>query len=152
METSLSIILLSLALVVLIYFILQYLWFKNTFYSGVVIDKDGHLKARLKLRVATSLVGRSIGFMVPEGDAVLFEFDKDKTHSFWMKNVKFPIYAFPLEGNKLGKPTYMETCASRCSTYPIKGKRIIEIKASIVEKHNIREGDYFFFDTSEYTS
>jgi uncharacterized membrane protein (UPF0127 family) len=61
----------------------------------MVIEREGREAAALRVEVARSEDERAKGLMfrqeLPDGEAMLFVFDRDQILSFWMKNTLIPL-------------------------------------------------------------
>ncbi len=78
---------------------------------------------------------------------MLFIFPEEKTRSFWMKNVVFPIDVMFISSNgRINETTTLEPCpkdADACPTYDSKesAQYVIEVNAGFTQKNKIIEGD-----------
>jgi len=59
------------------------------------IERDGKRIAVVKAEIASTAKERSQGLMfrkkLPDGKGMLFIFERDEIHSFWMKNTYIPL-------------------------------------------------------------
>jgi uncharacterized membrane protein (UPF0127 family) len=95
--------------------------------------------------------GLSIKDALAENDAMLFVFDTAGEHSFWMKNMKFPIDIIWLDSNKnvVHIEHNLQPCSLNvfCPTYKPDNNNnnnsslyVLETVAGFAKKHNIVEG------------
>ena len=83
-----------------------------------------------------------------EKEAMLFVFNEDEKHYFWMKDMNFPIDIVWLNADK--KVIYIERNVAT-STYPEvfgpkeKSRYVIELNAGISDKVKLQAGDVFNF-------
>jgi len=92
-------------------------------------------------------IGLSKYESLPENYGMLFPFDKAAIHSFWMKNMKFPIDIIFIKDRTIvtihknvPNPSVQNT------SLPIympktPAKLVLEINAGLSEKYNFQEGD-----------
>jgi uncharacterized protein len=84
---------------------------------------------------------------LPEGEGMLFVFDKPSYYSFWMRGMKFPLdIIFILDGKVVGVFENLPPAADTDRSPPTWGSklvsdRVLEINAGLVKKYNIRIGD-----------
>jgi uncharacterized membrane protein (UPF0127 family) len=68
---------------------------KKTALQELRIERDGAVVAGLKAEFARTQEERSRGLMyrksLPDGEGMLFIFERDQTVSFWMKNTLIPL-------------------------------------------------------------
>lgn len=80
-----------------------------------------------------------------EDSGMLFVFDKEKKHSFWMKNTLIPLdMIFINSENTIADILAAEPCKEDpCKSYIPKAeaKYVLEVNAGYAEKHNIQIGD-----------
>ena len=85
---------------------------------------------------------------LPQNQGMLFVFDEKSYHTFWMKDMKFPIDIIFIEGDKVvsiaenarvPEPDEEENLPLYKSGGPI--NMVLEINAGLSEKHDIKQGD-----------
>ena len=116
----------------------------------VVTAPDGFV---LSTQIADNPTKRSIGLsnhdhLAPD-EAMLFFFDQPGTHSFWMKDMAFPIDIVWL-GDQ-GEVLYVVSNADpadypKIYTPPVSATYVIELAAGFVEDHMIKPGDIFSWE------
>jgi uncharacterized membrane protein (UPF0127 family) len=95
--------------------------------------------------------GLSVKDALTEKEAMVFVFDTAQEHSFWMKDMKFPIDIIWLDRNKIVVHVEhnLQPCSfdGFCQTYkPDKDALyVIETVAGFAKNHNIVEGTRFDF-------
>jgi uncharacterized membrane protein (UPF0127 family) len=88
--------------------------------------------------------GLGVRESMDENEAMIFLFDDEAKHSFWMKGMKFPIDIIWLDSNKriVHIEHSLEPCqAQPCQSYvPDKGALyVLETVAGFAEKHGLQE-------------
>lgn len=103
-----------------------------------------------KVTVARSEKEKQIGLsnteQMGENQGMLFVFDTQGYHSFWMKDMKFPIDIIYINGDKV--VTVIENAKPASDTggnleiyQPTdKSDRVLEINAGLAKKYNIKKG------------
>jgi len=134
---------------IIVLFIILYFRRSPTKYTTV---KIGDVKIRAE--IADTLIKRTKGLMfkkiLPENEGMLFIFDNEGYHSFWMMNMSFPIDIIWINKEKkvvdISKNT--QPCKLSCSTYKPKEKAIyvLEVKANFTEKHGVKIGSSLKFE------
>jgi uncharacterized protein len=92
--------------------------------------------------------GLSVKDVLAENEAMLFVFDSAREHSFWMKDMKFPIDIIWLDSNKnvVHIEHNLQPCSLEafCPTYKPDNNNnslyVLETVAGFAKKHNIVEG------------
>lgn len=90
--------------------------------------------------------GLSVKDSLEENEAMLFVFDTSQEHSFWMKDMKFPIDIIWLDSNKtvVHVEHNLQPCnfGGLCPTYKPDDNAlyVLETVAGFTEKHDIVEG------------
>jgi uncharacterized membrane protein (UPF0127 family) len=91
--------------------------------------------------------GLSVKDSLAENEAMLFVFDTAQEHSFWMKNMKFPIDIIWLDSDKtvVHIEHNLQPCSfdAFCPTYKPNNNSalyVLETAAGFAEKHGIVEG------------
>ena len=97
---------------------------------------------------------RQLGLMFREkmnwDQAMLFLFEEEDRHSFWMKNMVIPLDILWLDRNK--KIIHMETHVPPCKKYPcpsyvspLPSLYVLELKAGSVERYKLKLSDKIEF-------
>lgn len=94
----------------------------------------------------TRQVGLSDKTEMPQDYGMLFEFEKADYHTFWMKNMKFPIDILFLKDDKVVtvyKNAQVPKEGDSLSLYKPEepANKVLEINAGLSEKYNIKKGD-----------
>jgi uncharacterized membrane protein (UPF0127 family) len=91
--------------------------------------------------------GLSVKDALAENEAMLFVFDTAQEHSFWMKNMKFPIDIIWLDSDKtvIHIEHNLQPCsfAAFCPTYKPDDNNalyVLETVAGFAQKHDVVEG------------
>jgi uncharacterized protein len=104
----------------------------------------------LDVELATTTKERTIGLMnrtsLSEYTGMLFIFDEEGIHKFWMKNTHIPLDMIWLDEN--GKIIHIEKKAQPCyvPTCPVffpesSSKYVLEVNGGYTERHKINVGD-----------
>lgn len=130
---------------------LAYFAFSNTqsFSGGKTIVIRGN---KIQLEIADTTEEQKKGLSgrenLAENRGMLFVFAKPDNHSFWMKDVRFPIDIIFLNGEKVvtihenAKPMTDNNSASVVIYTPkTPSNRVLELNAGSVKKLGIKEGD-----------
>lgn len=86
---------------------------------------------------------------IKENEGMLFEFEQEDYHTFWMRGMKFDIDIIFLDGEKkviqifenVQKDSYKSEEDYKLYTSKLKSKYVIEIKSGEVKKNNLKIGD-----------
>jgi hypothetical protein len=113
--------------------------------SNVTIDGFS-LTADLALSSKQKEKGLSVKEKLKENEAMLFVFEKPGKHSFWMKDMKFPIDIIWLDSN--GKIVHIEENLEPCSlvfacpsyTPNTDSQYVLETVAGFIPRHNVSVG------------
>lgn len=108
-------------------------------------------KQTFKLYIAATEQEKQIGLSnrknLPQDYGMLFPFEKDGYHAFWMKNMKFPIDIIYIRDNKVIEVLEKVQPPSSPDVNPqiLRPKElantVLEINAGLAKKHNIKKGD-----------
>jgi uncharacterized protein len=72
---------------------------------------------------------------------MFFEFTQEGKHSFWMRDMKFPLDIIWISGNKVVFVVKnISPDNQNVFTPPVEANRVLEINAGLSDKHEIREG------------
>jgi uncharacterized membrane protein (UPF0127 family) len=113
-------------------------------------------KISVKAEIAKNFYERQRGLMfrnsLAENEGMLFIFADEKTLSFWMKNVKFPLDLIFISGEKKivdikrnFKPCLIKNCLSYVSAEP--AKFVLEVNAGFADKNGIKLSDKIEFNS-----
>jgi uncharacterized membrane protein (UPF0127 family) len=87
---------------------------------------------------------------MPEEQGMLFLFEEEAVHAFWMKNMKFPIDILWLDSQK--KIVHLESRVPPCPADPCPSyvpqapaSYVLELKAGTAQKHGLRLYDRLDF-------
>lgn len=133
--------------IIIVLFIILYLK-KPTKYTNV---KIGNTEVRAE--IADTIIKRTKGLMfrksLPENEGMLFVFDKEDYHGFWMMNMSFPIDIIWINKDKKVVDILKDAqpCGLICSTHKPKEKTmyVLEVNANFTEKHGIKVGSTLEF-------
>ncbi|HZA47666.1 MAG TPA: DUF192 domain-containing protein [Nitrososphaera sp.] len=96
--------------------------------------------------------GLSVKDRLGENEAMLFVFDNEAEHSFWMKNMKFPIDIIWLDSDKtiVHIEHNLQPCSFEllCPTYKpnVESLYVLETVGGFAEKYDIVKGTMVEFD------
>ena len=119
-----------------------------TKYTNVKID-DTEIRAE----IADNPIKKAKGLMfrknLQEDEGMLFVFDEEGYHSFWMMNMSFPIDMIWVskERKVVDMTKNAQPCKLICSTYSPKEKAmyVLEVNANFTEKHGVKIGSSLEF-------
>jgi len=87
---------------------------------------------------------------LPEDEGMLFVFDEEGYHGFWMMNMSFPIDIIWINNEKkvVDIVKNAQPCKFSCPSYKPKEKAmyVLEVNANFTEEHGIRIGSYIEFE------
>lgn len=92
-------------------------------------------------------IGLSEKKSLPQNEGMLFIFEKSDYHSFWMKNMKFPIDMIFVNKNRIVTIYQnVQPSKSKEETLPIfkpeePADKVLEINAGLSKKYNFKKGD-----------
>jgi uncharacterized membrane protein (UPF0127 family) len=118
------------------------------FENGATINAD----------IAKNQDERARGLMfresLEENSGMLFVFEEEGYHAFWMKNVRFPLDILWLDRDLKVVHISANTppcIAEPCSIYasPKPAKYVLEVKANFTRENNVKIGDQLFLDVSQ---
>ena len=111
--------------------------------------KEQNIKVELAETEQERIKGLSGRENLCDNCGILFIFNKEDFHSFWMKEMKFPIDIIWINNDKIVQITKNAdlTQAKNIPTYTPKQKanKVLEVNAGFCEKHNIKVGDKVLF-------
>jgi uncharacterized protein len=99
--------------------------------------------------------GLSVKDSLAENEAMLFVFNNEGEHTFWMKNMKFPIDIIWINGNKtvVHIEHNLQPCNSEllCPTYEPgeDSLYVLETVGGFAEKHDVVQGTRIQFELNE---
>ena len=101
--------------------------------------------------ISRESVGKGLMFRnsLPEKQGMLFIFGKEDRHSFWMKNMIFPLDMIWIDSHKkiVAISQDVEPCSDSCvDIVPLaKSKYVLEVNSGFTKKNNINIGDQVEF-------
>ncbi len=109
----------------------------------------------IDIEIADSPEERTQGYMyrssMPDSAGMLFIFEKPTEQTFWMKNMKISLDLLYIDENKKIVTLYKHQ--RPYSENPIPSMKnaqyVLEVNGGFVDKHQIEEGDYIFFEQDE---
>ena len=111
-------------------------------------------RARVKAELADTVVKKTIGLMfrrsLRKNEGMLFVFDQETRHPFWMFGMRFPIDMVWIDNKKrvVDVTERAEPCWSLlCKVHRPKRKvkYVIEVNSGFVERNKIKKGDKVSF-------
>lgn len=128
----------------------------NVGYRQVNVTVNGvELVADIAANSTQKSRGLSVKDALDENEAMLFVFDTEAEHSFWMKGMKFPIDIIWIDDDKevVHVEHRLQPCEpdSSCQTYkPDDDSRyVLETVAGFALKHNVTENTVVEFQLDE---
>lgn len=111
-----------------------------------IIVNDKTLNVKIAKSEKDKQIGLSKTNKIAENQGMLFVFDDSDFHSFWMKNMKFPIDIIYIKGDKV--TTVIENAKPSTSSdenleifQPDEASdKVLEVNAGIAKKYNIKKG------------
>lgn len=104
----------------------------------------------IEVEIAMTQEERTTGLMnrvsLPEERGMLFVFDREDIHKFWMKNMLIPLDVIWLDNN--GMIVHIDKnimpCDRYCHTFgpELPTKFALELNGLYTDRHNINVGDY----------
>jgi uncharacterized protein len=124
----------------------------NRYLKAKVIVRGFELNADIPIIGEQMSKGLAVKNQLKENEAMLFVFEKPGRHSFWMKDMKFPIDIFWLDSD--GKVVYikesMQPCISTiiCILYTpnTDSQYVLETVAGFTQRHNVSVGTNIDFE------
>jgi uncharacterized membrane protein (UPF0127 family) len=118
----------------------------NKYLKAKVTVKGFELNADVPITSELMARGLAVKNQLKESEAMLFVFEESAQHSFWMKDMKFPIDIIWLDSD--GKVGHIEQnlqpCVSVliCTSYSpdIDSQYVLETVAGFTQRHNISVG------------
>ncbi len=113
------------------------------------------LRLKVEAEVADTMETRAIGLggreSLSDGQGMLFVFDSEAKHSFWMKNVKFGLDIIWMDGNKKVVHFVKNTLPDHGGnleiyTPPQKAKYVLEVNGGSIDKFGVELGNKASFD------
>jgi uncharacterized membrane protein (UPF0127 family) len=118
---------------------------------AVITPAAGGAPVTVALEVAADPVTRQQGLMwrkeLPQGQGMLFVFDDDRDHTFWLKNTLIPLdmVFIAREGPTTGRVVGIRPDAKPHSTASLGVGRpsrwVLEVPGGYAARHGLREGD-----------
>lgn len=125
--------------------------------SSVVIG-DSQVIVDLALTPTEQSKGLAVKDTIKENEGMLFIFESPKKHSFWMKDMKFPIDIIWIDQE--GRISHIEKSLQPCifllpcpSFSPSNDSLyVLEVVSNFTNKYNVNVGDKVQFETSNKTN
>jgi len=107
----------------------------------------------IKVEVARTNSEKEKGLMdrksLAQDEGMLFVFEEEKVHAFWMKNMRFPLDIIWLDASKNIVEIYKnaQPCKETCDSIIPKAASVfvLEVPAGFVEENNIKVADTLEF-------
>ena len=120
----------------------------NAFSDSVIVSftTDSTQSSKFKLKVARTMTEKARGLMyvknLPEDEGMLFIYDEEDVHNFWMKNTFIPLDMIFINSEKEVVGIIKNTTILSEETLSINkpSRYIIEVNAGVAEKNNIDVG------------
>jgi len=115
----------------------------NTTTTNTIIFDNG---ASFEVELAQTPEQHAQGLMnrdkMDENKGMLFIFDAEETHTFWMKNTKIPLDIIFMNENRTVVEIYeAEPCASdSCPIYSANAQYVLEINGGLAKTKSITKG------------
>jgi uncharacterized protein len=124
----------------------------SRYLKAKVTVKDFELNADVPTTSELMSKGLAVKNQLRENEAMLFIFEESAKHSFWMKDMKFPIDIIWLDS--VGKVVHIERnlqpCASVfiCTSYSpsADSQYVLETVAGFAQRHNVNIGSDIDFE------
>src|SRR5215204_5172449 len=124
----------------------------SKYLKAKVTVKDFALNADVPITSELMSKGLAVKDKLKENEAMLFVFEESAKHSFWMKDMKFPIDIIWLDsdGNVVHIEQNLQPCVSVliCTSYSpnIESQYVLETVAGFTQRHNVSVGIDFDFE------
>jgi hypothetical protein len=123
--------------------------FKNTKYTKVRVGN-----VTVNAEIADTSLKQAIGLMgrksLAENEGMLFLFDTEDYHRFWMFNMSIPIDIIFIDKTKTVVDILQnaQPCGLSCESYAPKEKAmyVLEVKANFTERHKVKVGSKINFE------
>ena len=124
----------------------------SEYLKAKVSIEDFELSAEIPVTGELISKGLSVKNQLRENESMLFVFEEPSRHSFWMKDMKFPIDIIWLDSN--GKIVHMEENLMPCPLMLIcpshipnaDSQYVLETTAGFAQRHNISLGTNIKFE------
>jgi uncharacterized membrane protein (UPF0127 family) len=113
--------------------------------KGYVCFDNSCVEAELALTQEDRLIGLMNRTFLPENEGMLFIFDKESIHKFWMKNLFINLDVIWL--NDMGRIIHIDKNVMPCDEYcksfgpELPVKFVLEVNGLYTDRHNINVGD-----------
>jgi uncharacterized membrane protein (UPF0127 family) len=113
---------------------------------GSVLFSDAPEKPRIKVELAREHAARTRGLMyrtsMPEAQGMLFSWEEESVHSFWMQNTCIPLDMLFIakDGVIVGILEEVPTLNERPRTVPCPVAHVLEVNAGWSRRHGVRAG------------
>ncbi len=135
-----------LVLVFAVVFVIVFLAYYKSDKKFIIVEIDG---IKVNAEVADNFAKQATGLMFKEklgkNDGMLFVFDEEDYHKFWMMNVKFPLDFIWISSNKtiVDVTENAQPCLINCTNFTSKKKAqyVLELNAVFVKENKIKIGN-----------
>lgn len=138
-------LLLGLAVVILIFIVIATALVSRKDESPQVSVNDHSFNVEIAKSDKEKQIGLSEKDILGENDGMLFVFDNLDYHSFWMRNMKFPIDIIYINGTNVN--TIFRNASPSSSNKDLiiyqpkeKSDKVFEVNSGTADKYNIKEG------------
>ena len=117
--------------------------------TNQVLIRNEKTQLAVTVEIADDASERARGLMfrekLDEGMGMLFVFEREGAHSFWMKNTLIPLDMIFIDKNKRiiqiehAQPCHSEPCHSYVPKMPV--KYVLEVNGNYTTKHDILPGN-----------
>jgi len=148
-------VLLAIFVLLIIFYLIKEFWFQNKKplapgqknKLAIVDGESGQLKAEFLVELAQTAKQRQVGLMfrqhLEENSGMLFIFEQEKVHKFWMKDTYIPLDMIFIntDGEIVGivENAQPQTLTPRFVNSP--SRYVLEINAGLAKKYGINKKD-----------
>lgn len=122
-----------------------------------VIFPDGFV---VRVELATDDVLRAQGLMYRDhlrpGTGMLFMFNRDEEHAFWMRNTRIPLDMIWIDSSRrvIGirenvPPCIVQNCPSYSPGEGILSRYVLEVAGGVAREHGLKVGDQLRFEQTD---
>ncbi len=114
-------------------------------WATIIFPSGNYITAELATTPSQWIKGLSARKNIEKDKGMLFIFPESSYQSFWMKEMNFPIDIIWINKSFkiVGIENNLPPCKKKCVTYrsPLPVKYVLEIKAGLAKKENLKKGD-----------